>query len=187
MLIGIIGKKRSGKDTSGDYLVSEKNFTKYSFANPIKRGAMELFGFSEEQVFGDLKDVVDPTWGITPRLVLQIMGTEIFQYDMPKHIPELQVFGRGFWVKRFEQWYEQNKNLDVVICDVRFQHEADAILKMGGQVWKVQRPSLVSVDEHASEMEMDLITGVTNILQNDGTLEDLYNKIDSLVLVNEII
>ena len=58
---------------------------------------------------------------------------------------------------------------------------------MGGQVWKVQRPSLVSVDEHASEMEMDLITGVTNILQNDGTLEDLYNKIDSLVLVNEII
>jgi hypothetical protein len=28
---------------------------------------------------------------------------------------------------------------------------------------------------------------VTNILQNDGTLEDLYNKIDSLVLVNEII
>jgi tRNA A-37 threonylcarbamoyl transferase component Bud32 len=115
------------------------------------------------------------------------MGTEIFQYDMPKHIPELQVFGRGFWVKRFEQWYEQNKNLDVVICDVRFQHEADAILKMGGQVWKVQRPSLVSVDEHASEMEMDSITGVTNILQNDGTLENLYNKIDSLVLVNEIV
>jgi hypothetical protein len=46
----------------------------------------------------------------------------------------------------------------------------------------VQRPSLVSVDEHASEMEMDLITGVTNILQNDGTLEDLYNKIDSLAV-----
>jgi len=182
MLIGIIGKKRSGKDTSGDYLVSNKNFTKYSFANPIKRGAMELFGFTEEQVFGDLKDEIDPTWGITPRLVLQIMGTEVFQYDMPKYIPELQAFGRGFWVKRFEQWYNQNRELDVVICDVRFQHEADAILKMGGQVWKVQRPSLVSVDEHASEMEMDLITGVTNILQNDGTLEDLYNKIDSLVV-----
>lgn len=181
MLIGIIGKKRSGKDTSGDYLLKNKNFTKYSFANPIKRGAMELFGFTEEQVFGDLKDVVDPTWGITPRLVLQIMGTEVFQYDMPKYIPELQSIGRSFWVKRFEQWYETNKELDVVICDVRFQHEVDAILKMGGVVWKVTRPNLNNGDEHASEKEMDLIEGVTTIINNDGTLDDLYNKIDILV------
>jgi hypothetical protein len=184
MLIGIIGKKRSGKDTSGDYLVNDKNFTKYSFANPIKRGAMELFGFTEEQVFGDLKDVVDPEWGITPRTVLQIMGTEVFQYDIPRYIPELQSIGRGFWVKRFKQWYQQNKQLDVVICDVRFQHEVDVILSMGGVVWRVERPSLNSVDEHASEKEMDLIQGVTTIVQNDGTLNDFYNKIDSLVSVN---
>ena len=52
---------------------------------------------------------------------------------------------------------------------------------MGGQVWKVQRPGLVFEDEHASEMEMDKIQGVTHIIQNDGTLEDLYNKIDSLI------
>ena len=179
MLIGIIGKKRSGKDTSGDYLVSNKNFTKYSFANPIKRGAMELFGFSEEQVFGDLKDVVDPTWGITPRLVLQIMGTEVFQYDMPKYIPELQAFGRGFWVKRFEQWYEQNRTLDVVICDVRFQHEVDSILKMGGAIWSVQRPNLTTGDEHASEKEMDAITGITSQIINNGTLDDLYHNIEA--------
>jgi hypothetical protein len=181
MLIGIIGKKRSGKDTSGDYLVQNKNFTKYSFANPIKRGAMELFGFTEDQVFGDAKDVIDPTWGITPRLVLQIMGTEVFQYDMPEYIPELKSIGRGFWVKRFEQWYQKNKNLDVVICDVRFQHEVDAILKMGGTVWRVERPNLNGGDEHASEKEMDLIEGVTNILNNEGTLDELYNKIDLLL------
>ena len=86
MIIGVLGKKRSGKDTTGDYLVANKNFVKYSFANPIKRGAMELFGFTEDQVFGDAKDEIDPTWGITPRLVLQIMGTEVFQYDMPKYL-----------------------------------------------------------------------------------------------------
>jgi hypothetical protein len=78
MIVGILGKIRSGKDTTGDYLVANKNFVKYSFANPIKRGAMELFGFTEEQVFGDAKDEIDPTWGITPRLVLQIMGNEVF-------------------------------------------------------------------------------------------------------------
>lgn len=181
MIIGVLGKKRSGKDTTGDYLVANHNFTKYSFANPIKRGAMELFGFTEEQVFGDSKDVIDPTWGITPRLVLQIMGTEIFQYDMPKHIPELQVFGRSFWVKRFEQWYQKNKDLDVVICDVRFQHEVDAILEIGGYVLSVQREGLVTGDEHASEKEMDLIKGVNYSMLNNGTLDDLYEKINYLI------
>jgi hypothetical protein len=184
MLIGIIGKKRSGKDTSGDYLVKEKNFIKYSFANPIKRGAMELFGFTEDQVFGDAKDVIDPEWGVTPRVVLQIMGTEIFQYDMPRHIPELQLIGRGFWVKRFKQWYRENKNLNVVICDVRFQHEVDCILELGGTVWRVERPDLVSGDGHASEKEMDSIKDVTTIIQNDSTLNNLYNKIDLLVSDN---
>ncbi len=181
MIIGVLGKKRSGKDTTGDYLVASKNFVKYSFANPIKRGAMELFGFTEDQVFGDAKDEIDPTWGITPRLVLQIMGTEVFQYDMPKYIPELQVFGRSFWVKRFEQWYNQNKDLDVVICDVRFQHEVDAILKMGGTILSVQRPNLSTGDEHASEKEMDSIVGITTKIINDRTLHDLYDKIDNLV------
>ncbi len=181
MIIGVLGKKRSGKDTTGDYLVASKNFVKYSFANPIKRGAMELFGFTEDQVFGDAKDEIDPTWGITPRLVLQMMGTEVFQYDMPKYIPELQVFGRSFWVKRFEQWYNQNKDLDVVICDVRFQHEVDAILKMGGTILSVQRPNLSTGDEHASEKEMDSIVGITTEIINDRTLHDLYDKIDNLV------
>mgnify|MGYP000497947377 CR=1 FL=1 len=100
---------------------------------------------------------------------------------MPKYIPELQAFGRGFWVKRFEQWYEQNKHLDVVICDVRFQHEVDSILKMGGSIWAVQRPNLTGGDEHASEKEMDLITGITTEIINDRTLHDLYDKIDNLV------
>jgi hypothetical protein len=71
--------------------------------------------------------------------------------------------------------------MDVVICDVRFQHEVDAILKMGGTVWRVERPNLNGGDEHASEKEMDLIEGVTNILNNEGTLDELYNKIDLLL------
>ena len=40
---------------------------------------MEMFGFTEDQVFGDAKDVIDPVWGVTPRLVLQVLGTELMQ------------------------------------------------------------------------------------------------------------
>jgi hypothetical protein len=67
----------------------------------------------------------------------------------------------------------------VVICDVRFQHEVDSILKMGGVIWSVNRPNLTSGDEHASEKEMDLITGITTEIINDRTLADFYNKIDN--------
>lgn len=188
MVIGIVAKKRSGKDTSADYLIEKYNFQKYWFADPLKRGAMAIFGFTEEQMYGDLKEVIDEEWGVTPRRVLQIMGTELFQHELPKHLPEFESVGRLIWVKRFMQWYKKKSeeantgksfDFNIVIADVRFQHEADAILALGGQVWKVNRPGLPNVDDHASEMELDNITGITHYIENDGTLQDLYNKIDA--------
>lgn len=187
MIIGIIGKKRSGKDTTGDYLIQKFNFKKYSFAAPLKRAAMEIFGFTDEQVNGDLKEVIDERWGVTPRNVLQVMGTELFQFDIQKHIPEFQKIGREIWVKRFQLWYQENNITDnLVITDVRFQHEVDIINKMGGVVWKVVRPSLSSIDEHPSEREMDLITGYTDVIINDGTLTDLYTKATECLLKTNV-
>ena len=95
MIIGIIGKKRSGKDTIGDYLTKYYGFTSYSFANPIKLASKHLFGFTDDQLYGDLKDEIDYNWGVTPRTVFQIIGTEIFQQDMLRRIPELQKNGRN--------------------------------------------------------------------------------------------
>lgn len=50
-LIGIIGKKRSGKDTISDYLIKNYGYQKYGFADPLKRGAKEIFGFTDEQLW----------------------------------------------------------------------------------------------------------------------------------------
>jgi hypothetical protein len=182
MLIGIVGKLRSGKDTSADYLIRTKGFTKYSFARPLKAAAMEIFGFTEEQMHTDLKDVIDEEWGFTPRRALQVLGTELLQFEIQKHLPEFAEIGRFIWVKRFKQWYRRNHMIkNVVIADVRFQHEVDAIINMGGVVWRVDRPSLVSTDGHSSEMELENMQGISQTLVNDATLADLYNKIDALV------
>ena len=195
MVFGVMGKKRSGKDTIADLLVNTYNFERYSFAIPIKEGCKHLFGFTDEQVYGDLKDVVDYNWGITPRVALQVIGTEIFQYDLHKHIPELKSVGRAHWVKRFEMWYndkiiienEMNNFVDdgtfhVVIPDVRFQHEIDGIRKVGGKIIKVVRPSLNFVDEHPSEMEQELITDIDYIVVNDSDIPTLYKKIDQIII-----
>lgn len=185
-LIGIVGQKRCGKDTIADYLIKNNSFQRYSFADPIKRGAMEMFGFTEAQMWGSAEDkeTVDPRWGISPRRMLQLMGTELFQFDITKHLTEDEFpIGREVWVHRFKLWYEDqtkkltiNDNFNVVIADVRFIHEAKAIHQMGGEIWRVERPSIISTDLHASEKEQLEIEADVTII-NDSGLEELYIKI----------
>ena len=43
LLIGLVGRKRHGKDTVADYLTQKYNFTKDSFASPLKKTLKELF------------------------------------------------------------------------------------------------------------------------------------------------
>lgn len=194
MVIGIIGKKRSGKDTLAEHLIDSYNFERYSFADPIKDACRHLFGFTDEQLYGDLKDQIDYNWNVSPRVVLQVMGTEIFQYDIQERIPELKAIGRAHWVKLFEMWYndrlilenEINNFVDdgtfhVVIPDVRFQHEIDGIRRVGGKVLKVIRPGLVFEDTHPSEIEQDAITDIDYTLVNDSDIPTLYTKLDAVI------
>ena len=179
-LIGCIGLARSGKDTTADYLCNNYNFTKYSFADPLKRGCMNIFGFTEDQVFGDAKDEIDPVWGCTPRDILKVMGTEVCQYDLQTHIPAFKEIGRLIWVKRFEQWYKNNTDKNIVISDLRFIHEANSIVSMGGEIWRVNRPGKDVGDFHASEKEMFDIP-YKNLLTNDKDLQNLYSLINGAI------
>lgn len=78
-LVGICGKKRHGKNTVGDLLQAFEAWTPIAFADPIKRIAMDIYGLSYEQCFGgdEHKEAVDPRWGLTPRSIMQRIGTEV--------------------------------------------------------------------------------------------------------------
>lgn len=178
MIIGIIGKKRHGKDTIADYLVDKYAFEKYSFATPLKKGCMEIFGLTENQVFGDEKDKWNEEWNCYNRDLLKVTGTELYQYDIQKYIPSFKEIGRNIWVKRFGQYYKNNNEKNIVIADVRFIHEADKIKELGGYVWKVFRPQVMDEnDTHASELEQDQIL-FDEYLENDSNLDELYKKIE---------
>jgi hypothetical protein len=182
-LIGVIGKKQSGKDTIAQHLIDEYGFTRYAFADPIKDACIAAFGFTKEQCWGNQKEVVDPRWGVTPRKIFQIFGTELFQYELPKHVAELADIGRTFWAYRFALWYEEqlaaNPEMQVVITDVRFPFEADLIKSLGGTVIKVTRPNQVYNDMHASEVEMDAIP-YDYLIDNRGTIDDLHKTVDEV-------
>lgn len=52
MIIGLSGPAGCGKDTAADFLVKNHGFVKVALADPLKRFCMEVFNFTEEQLWG---------------------------------------------------------------------------------------------------------------------------------------
>lgn len=184
-LIGLMGIKKSGKDTCADYLVSNFGFEKKSFADPLKAACAELFMFDNSQIYGtqEQKETPDPRWfGCTPRLALQFVGTELLRNNLEKIMPGL---GKNIFTHRFKLWFEEatrkNPNLCIVIADVRFQNEVDFIQSLGGHVIKIDRPSVQTNDMHQSEVELQSITSYDELITNTGTLAEFYAKIVNII------
>lgn len=179
MLIGVLGIKQSGKDTVADYLVKNFQFKKLAFAAPLKEVCRILFNFDDEQLYGSKKEEIDYRWNITPRNAYQYIGTDLIRHNMKHLLPDI---GNNFWVKLTIDNYHQNKNENTIISDVRFQNEIDAILNERGVIIKIIRPKNDNKDEHESEKNITDLKGNYEII-NDGSIEDLYRKID-IVLQN---
>ena len=141
MIIGICGLIGSGKGTVADFLVEQRGFTKISFADRLKDGVASVFGWDREMLEGNTEDSrawrekVDPYWStetghpITPRLVLQLFGTDCMRNG----------FYDGVWVSLVKKQLLDNPDKDFVIPDVRFENEAEMIRSIGGQLWHVKR------------------------------------------------
>lgn len=192
-MIGFLAKRKRGKDTACDYISTQHGYTKRGFADPLKLGIQQWFQFSDDQLYTEKKEEDDKNWGVSPRHVCQVVGTDVVR-DLFSVIL-LPKIGNDFWVKSADIWY--TKTMDehkgnVVWCDVRFQNEVDYILSKGGVVYKIDRPSedlkeCEKTDTHASEKSIDEIKNYTCIINNDGTLEDFYKKLNDIIHVDVII
>lgn len=52
MIIGLSGKKASGKSTVANYLTQTHRYKELSFADPLKRGCKEIFGLTDLELWG---------------------------------------------------------------------------------------------------------------------------------------
>lgn len=178
MLIGLLAKKRCGKDTVADFLVKDHGFTKLYVADPLKNATRVLFGFTDEQLYGDLKETVDEFWGVTPREVFQYLGTDVFRNSFKTVAPHLE---NNFWVKSLEHSLKDKLNQRYVVADVRFQNEVDMIHKLGGKVFKIER-DVQSNDSHESETTIDDVKFYDDVINNNASLEELYDIVNSVAL-----
>lgn len=166
-LIGLVGYKGSGKSVVAATL-EEQGFVRSPMAGPMKDFMVKYAGLSEEQVYGDLKEVVDPRFGLTPRFIMQQFGTEVVRSIHP-----------DWWVKLKEVLLNTwAGSVSVVIEDVGFENEVDLVRSRGGIIVRVVRSGLVINDTHASE-QLDCVAD--HLIINDGTLVDLKREALKLV------
>ena len=138
MIIGICGHKGSGKDYLANILKEYTGFKVVHFADPIKDIISDLFKISKDEL-NELKNSENTKiLGTNMRSILQTFGTDVMQ----------RFCGKRVWVDLVL------KEDDLIIADVRFQHEVDAILEKGGFIIKLDSPCL---DSHISESGIDKI------------------------------
>jgi len=182
-LVVVTGKKRSGKDTFGNYLVNCYDYKKAQPFACFKTAIKNWFGFTEEQMNGSLKEVIDERWGVSPRALMQIFGTDLMRGDLNFYFPELEKkVGKGLWAKVFKTWYLRQPDGKYVVCDWRFPEERAELLDLPNVTFvKIVNPRIKSIDEHVSETSIDTLTYDYQVL-NDGTLDQFYLRIEYLWL-----
>lgn len=203
MIVGVCGFIGSGKDTIADYLVNFHEFRRESFANTLKDAVSAVFGWDRTLLEGRTKQArewreeVDTWWAdrlamptLTPRWILQYWGTEVCRRG----------FHDDIWIASLENKLRNSED-HVVISDCRFPNEISSIRNAGGKIIWVKRGELPSWYEtavkanagsindinamtakgiHASEWAW-VGTNFDYILNNDGTIDDLYHQTKSII------
>jgi hypothetical protein len=203
MIIGLIGLNGSGKSTVASILEQKYNFNIDSFAKPVKDIASIIFNWNREKLDGmteesrKWREEKDEEWSkilnkdITPRMILQMIGTE-FGRDM---------LGENIWIESLKK---RSENKNIVISDVRFVNEAEDIKNSGGILIRIKRgmdPSYLNaidnikfnnqneLKEYMKEKypivhEANYMIGLLKpdyVITNDTTIDDLHNKIYSIL------
>lgn len=202
MIIGVVGLIGSGKDTIADYLVNIHGFRRDSFAATLKDAVSAVFGWDRDMLEGrsrhsrEWREQPDPWWSnrlgrtITPRLMLQLWGTEICR----------QGFHDDIWIASLENKLRTAQD-DVVISDCRFPNEIAAIRAQGGSVIRVMRgpdpdwyawaemansgvewaqTALTDIGVHASETAW-IGSKFDRVIDNHHDIGALYQQVDQMI------
>jgi hypothetical protein len=130
---------------------------------------------------------------LTPRLLLQLLGTEAGR----------QIIHPNIWVnalfadyKKIAYNWDCDGNTTVegypnwIITDVRFPNEAKAIKDRGGILIRINRPQyldnglVIRKDEHLSETALDDYDGFDYVIENNSSsIADLVEQVKQLKIV----
>ena len=174
--IALFGQMRAGKDTVGDYIIKQHKYMPFKFSYGITR-------IIEDYLPAEM-------WENKPRKLYQQVGqfmrgiySDVWIDKTFKDIKEYRAYNRLL-----------NNERPIIITDCRQENEAKAcrdknyvIIKVVSDIEKRLARMNKEKDnfsaenlQHETEMAVDKIQADYTI-ENNGTLEELYNKIDIIL------
>jgi hypothetical protein len=165
LIIGLTGKAQSGKDTVAKMISEIYETTNVKFADTIKQMVAIVLGVDVELLEDSTYKNKMSHLGVTPRYLLQSLGTEWGR----------ELISENIWVDATMDTIDYHTKGNIVISDVRFPNEVASVRSRGGIIIKIERPSQASEDAHTSEnqnLDFDYL------IINDGTIEDLKKKVE---------
>lgn len=208
ILIGISGKKGSGKDLLASYL-KKYGFINLPFASELKEAVRRDFNLSLEQTDGKLKEadtefVKEKHWinngsvielrafNWTPREMMIAYGQFFRQFDPMYWVKK--TFDKIYQIKAFEH-YENNEMFRVCISDVRFRNEANYIKEKAGYLVRLDRKPELNIyktpSTDLSETDLDNYQGFDFTLDKENNLvpadlEKFAGKILDNILADKV-
>lgn len=207
MIIGLGHKKQVGKDTTAKILlnilyckeegvkVNKKSLSKYlqipyhkfgatnwttmAFADNLKRAASDVFNVARE-AWDDLvfKASLVNKYNLTGREILQKVG-EMFRKEISPDIWVNSLFESYDSLKYYSYYTKDPVHPNLIITDVRMPNEVQAIKDRGGILIRIDRDTKYK-DNHISETALEDYNGWDYIIDNNGTLEELIDKVEEL-------
>ena len=143
-IIGLSGLAGAGKDTAAGILHEHFGYAPLSFAHRLKEGVASIFGYDRSMLSGNSEE--SRVWRespdkyfsdkmgkeITPRKILQIVGTECLRNG----------FHEDVWVMLLERELKKFENQCFVVSDVRFPNEQKMLRSLGAELWEIRPPIL---------------------------------------------
>lgn len=191
-LIGLSGYAQSGKDTAALTLI-ELGYERRAFADKLKALALYLNPIVDAHVEGyGYCDLGCCGPEVELELLASKLGTEV-DWDRAKRHDEVrsllqrlgvgarEILGDSVWIDAaLHGLPDSTKN--VVVTDLRFRNEADAIRGIGGKVFRVERAGVGPVNGHVTETALDDYD-FDAVIYNNGTIEDLHVMVRNLASV----
>lgn len=174
MVIGLTGYKGSGKTTVAQYLEDHYGFKRVNF----KDGLVDEMKERLPDVLELLRQYngypnVDYLFFHKPdlmRALMQNYGTEVRRKD-----------DENYWVNRWSAAIFQHSITPVVVDDVRFLNEANAVRSNGGIIIRVERDDIESGGDHQSEVEQNQIEVDFTIRGKAGSHEEIFQQIRHII------
>ena len=167
--VGLSGYARSGKDTVARFLVAGYGYRRIAFADRLKRFAATLYPSVAEilnDAGGDWETAKDNP---EVRRILQGVGAAARDH-----------IGPDVWVTAALGSVRDDER--IVVSDMRFINEADALAARGAVLFRIERPGTRPINNHVSETALDQYDGFHAVLVNDSTFEALYAQVHTALV-----